>query len=317
MAAMTHHARTRSAVLVAALALSTLAACGDDDPKADDPAPAGSTTKGSPGDDATDEPTQDPGGSVTSSPSGDPADTVAAPVYFVGDTPQGPRLLREFRKVEADNPLDEAAALLTAGDVLDADYRTLFPAGAFESVTKSDGAGAYVVQLADDRWEAPAEGMTRREAKLAVQQLVYTVQGVGQERLPVLVQLGADPAPLFGIDTSHGLEAAPQLDVLALVNVTSPEEGTVVSGTFTASGVASSFEATVPWEIREGDADGQVVQHGFSTAEGWMDKLYPWTTEIDVSELDPGTYAFVASTDDPSDGEGAGPTEDSKTIVVE
>ncbi len=55
---------------------------------------------------------------------------------------------------------------------------------------------------------------------------------------------------------------------------------------------------------------------GFSTAEGWMDKLYPWQTEVDVSSLEPGEYTFVASTDDPSDGEGAGPTEDSKTIVV-
>ena len=37
-----------------------------------------------------------------------PTDMVTVPVYFVGDTPQGPRLYREFRKVEADNPLEEA-----------------------------------------------------------------------------------------------------------------------------------------------------------------------------------------------------------------
>ena len=47
-----------------------------------------------------------------------------------------------------------------------------------------------------------------------------------------------------------------------------------------------------------------------------MDKLYPWTAEVDVSGSQPGTYTFVALTDDPSDGEGAGPTEDTKTIVV-
>jgi hypothetical protein len=322
MAAMTHHARTRSVVLLAALMLGStglLGACGDDEPTAEDPSPAGGTTGGSPtsgqSTGATGEPTDEQ--SPTSAPPTGSADTVAAPVYLVGDTPQGPRLFREFRQVEADNPLEEAAALMTAGDSLDHDYRTLFPGGAFESVTKSEGAGAYVVQLADDTWEAPADGMSRREAKLAVQQLVYTIQGVGQERLPVLVQLGADPAPLFGIDTSRGLQAAPQLDVLALVNVTTPEEGATVSGSFTASGVASSFEATVPWEIRAGDASGEVVKRGFSTAEGWMDKLYPWKTQVDVSDLDPGSYAFVALTDDPSGGEGAGPTEDSKTITVE
>ena len=48
-----------------------------------------------------------------------------------------------------------------------------------------------------------------------------------------------------------------------------------------------------------------------------MDKLYPWTAEVDVSGLAPGTYTFVAMTDDPSGGEGAGPTEDTKTIVVQ
>ena len=47
-----------------------------------------------------------------------------------------------------------------------------------------------------------------------------------------------------------------------------------------------------------------------------MDKLYPWETEVDVSGLAPGTYTFVAMTDDPSGGEGGGPTEDSKTIIV-
>jgi hypothetical protein len=36
-----------------------------------------------------------------------------------------------------------------------------------------------------------------------------------------------------------------------------------------------------------------------------------------VSGLAPGTYSFVAMTDDPSGGEGGGPTEDSKTFTVQ
>ena len=179
---------------------------------------------------------------------------VTVPVYFVGDTPQGPRLFREFRRVEADNPLAEAAALMTAGDVSDRDYRTLFPSGTFKSIEYDDSAASFVVEMQDDG-----------------------------------------------------------LDVLGLVNITTPEEAQTVSGTFTAEGVASSFEATVPWEIRQGD---QVVKKGFSTATGWLDKLYPWQTEVDVSDLEAGEYTFVAMTDDPSGGEGAGPTEDTKTIIV-
>jgi Immunoglobulin-like domain of bacterial spore germination len=121
------------------------------------------------------------------------------------------------------------------------------------------------------------------------------------------------PTPVLGID-KESFKAAPQNDVLAFVNVTEPAEGASVSGTFTASGVANSFEATVPWEIR--DQDGKKVLDGFATAEGWGDHLYPWESQVDLSGLPPGTYTFVALTDDPSDGEGAGPTEDTKTITV-
>ena len=56
------------------------------------------------------------------------------PVYFAGDTPQGTRLYREFRQVEADNPFEEAVALMVAGDALDPDYTTLWPSGSFESM---------------------------------------------------------------------------------------------------------------------------------------------------------------------------------------
>lgn len=296
--------RLRFTTLLAAGALAILlAGCGDDpDPVADDPG-SEETSEGTPSDEPA-EPTSsaDPGGT---------AEMTTVPVYFVGETPQGPRLFREFRKVEADNPLAEALALLTAGDVADADYRTLYPGGSFGDVQYSDGT--FVVDARDDGWHTPGPGMSRAEGRLAVQQLVYTLQGVQQERAPVVVQLGGGAVPLFGVDTADGVEAAPQLDVLGLVNVTTPEESQAVSGTFVAEGVASSFEATVPWQIRQGDA---VVAEGFATAGGWQGKLYPWQTEVDVSGLEPGEYTFAAMTDDPSGGEGGGPTEDTKTIIV-
>lgn len=309
---MTAPARTRLAfaAIACALTLGGLAGCGKDDTKADDTSPADSSPTATTA-------TSDPGDTATSSPnesSATPEGTVTVPLYFGGDTPQGPRLFREFRAVPADNPLEEASALVTGGDVLDPDYSTLWAGGGFDSVTFSEGAGAFIVQLVDNSLASRPGDMTAKEAELALQQVVYTLQGVQQTRAPVLFQIGADPATVFGIDTTSGITNAPQLDVLAQVNVTSPEEGSTVSNTFTASGVASSFEANVPWEIRQGDS---VVKTGFSTAEGWMDKLYPWETEVDVSDLPAGEYTFVALTDDPSDGEGGGPTEDSKTITVQ
>jgi len=286
-----------------------LSGCGDDDPtdNADDPAstPASETSDASPTEttSASEEPTE-------SETTGGTAETVSVPVYFVADTPRGPRLFAEQREVEADNPLEEAAALMVAGDAMDPDYGTLFPdGGGFESI-EYDGE-KFVVTLSDDGWNTPAPGMTKSEAKLAVQQLVYTLQGVEGVEAPIIV---LPSGMLFGDAPVVG--AADELSTRALVNVLSPAEGATVSGTFTASGEASSFEATVPWEVR--DEAGEAVLTGFATAEGWLDGLYPWQSEVDVSELAPGTYTFVAMTDDPSGGaEGAGPTEDTKTIVVE
>ena len=300
--------RTSRALAVLALALAVVLAGCADEPRADDPTPVDTTTS------ATTEPTEEPTESSSPSPTASP-DMVTVPVYFVARTPIGRRLFREFRQVEADNPLAEAVALMTAGDALDPDYSTLFPDGAFEDAGFSEPGQVLVARVADDSWAERPEGMSTREARLAVQQLVYTMQGVQGERLPVIIQDDKGPTSLFGLDSSEGFTAAKQLDVLGFVNVTSPEEGATVADTFTASGVASSFEATVPWEIRDGS--GAMVAEGFATAEGWTGRLYPWETEVDVSGLAPGTYTFVAMTDDPSDGEGSGPTEDTKTIIIE
>jgi hypothetical protein len=299
--------RSRTLAAAAALVLAAgLTACADDEPVAEDPGGDETTSAaGDPSEEPTDPAPSDPG---TSTPG-----TVAVPVYFTGETPQGPRLYREFRQVEADNPMEEAIALMTAGDALDPDYGTLYPGGSFDSVAVE--GDVIVATVPDDGWTTAAGGMDTEDAWLAVQQLVYTVQGIQQERLPVLVQLGSGPATLFGVDTAGGVKAAEPLEVLAFMSVTQPEEGEAVSGTFTAEGIGSSFEATVLWEVR--DESGAAVLEGFTTAEGFMDKLYPWATEVDVSGLAPGTYSFVALTDDPSGGEGPGPTEDSKTIIVE
>ncbi len=302
---MTSRTRTQLACLLAMAALA-LAGCGtEDDPEASDPNSPATT----PADAETSEATSPPPPSDSSSA---PA-TVAVPLYFVGETPIGPRLFREFQNVEADNPVDEALALLAAGDALDPDYSTLLPGRGAPTLVQGDTSQAIGINLPSLDWSERPAGMSAKEAQLAVQQIVYTVQGVLQSRAPV--EFFYDGlAPVFGIDQST-FKAAPQNRVLAFVNVTEPAEGATVSGAITASGVANSFEATVPWEVR--DQSGAQVLQGFATAEGWGDRLYPWQSQVDLSGLPPGTYSFVAMTDDPSDGEGSGPTEDSKTITVQ
>ncbi len=100
-----------------------------------------------------------------------------------------------------------------------------------------------------------------------------------------------------------------------LIVLAEPAEGAEVSGSFTASGKANSPEANVLWEIQ--DDAGEVVLDGYVTAEGWMDKLYPWSTQVDVSSLEPGSYVFVAMTDDLSGGEGKPAEQVGAAIVVE
>lgn len=137
-----------------------------------------------------------------------------------------------------------------------------------------------------------------------------------------------DPAPTTSAPTDEPTTAEPtdeptdeptaepsNIREQELITLEEPAEGARVSGSFTASGTANSPEANVPWRIL--DADGNVVLEGFATAEGWLDKLYPWETEVDVSTLAPGTYLFEASTADESNGEGNPPQTVAATIVVE
>jgi hypothetical protein len=290
----------RLAAPLAALAL--LAACGTD--TGDDVADSTGTPTASA---STSAPATD-----SASPSETASETAAAetavPTYFAGDTPQGTRLYREFHQVTGD-PADAALAALGT-DPLDPDYYTLLPSGELHV----SGTDPVTVDLPDAGWAELPPGGKAADAKLAIQQVVRTVQGVLQSDAPVTFALDGQPAAtvLGQEQPADGFKATE--NSLALVNVTTPEEGQQVSGAITAEGVANSFEATVPWEVR--DESGKKVLDGFATAEGWADKLYPWSTQVDLSSLAPGTYTFVAMTDDASEGEGGGPTEDTKTIIV-
>ena len=240
----------------------------------------------------------------------------AYPVYYLGETPTGTRLYREFQQAPGFMWTEIAIQLLSRAPD-DPDYRTPWPTGAFETakVVGSGESRIIEVTLANESLHDRPEGMSKTEAGLAVEQVIYTLQGVAGERWPVQFRLHGNPIDqVLGVATSEPLANAPQLDVLALVSISNPAEGRDVDASFSADGVASSFEGTVPWELR--NAGGDVVRSG--VAQGTMeDHLTPWETgPIDVSDLPAGTYTFVASTDDPSGGEGPGPTTDTRTITI-
>lgn len=226
-------------------------------------------------------------GDVATSP-----ETFLVPAYFLGDSPRGERLFREFDQATGEDAL-QAALDRIERPAADPDYRTPWTTTSFGDAMLMDGV--IHVELGDQENAALDDA-------LAVQQVVYTLQGAVQERLPV--QIG---------DTTY--EAQPQNDVLSLVSISDPTEGAAYQGSFLARGRANSFEATVAWEIR--DEGGAVVKRGSTMAEGAYDRLYPWEARIDVSDLPPGLYTFVARTDDPTGGtEGPGPDTDTRTIIV-
>lgn len=248
----------------------------------------------------------------------EPVERTALPLYFVGDSPQGDRLYREFQTASTNDPLVSALQRVLTGQADDPDYRSYWPAGVSVSSARVVD-GVIEIDLRSGGDLQSAGDLTPRRAGMALQQLAYTAQATaGQGRLPLRVLLNGTQEPeLLGIRTGPVIRHGEPLKMLNLVNLSTPSEGQIAtSDSLSVSGVANSFEANVLWEIRQGDT---VVDSGFATAEGWGEnKLFPFETAIPIGDLAPGTYTLVASTDDPSAGEeGFGPSTDTRTFQVE
>lgn len=307
-----------AAALATAATVVAIAVVGGDGGTTDEPGFAGP----SPGSTQTAEtPTLSPGPSAgDETPSGGSgAATAAVPVYYVGETSRGPRLYREFhRAATVDDPLGTALneAVSTAPD--DPDYRTDWPVGT--SVDSSfDGVGAEgVVDIvlrndAVDLRERPA-GMSEAEARMAVEQLIYTAQAVVQARSPVqffVERAGPQDRTdmVLGVPASEPLAQGDAVDVLAQVWIIDPAEGAEVTSPFEVSGLAAAFEANVVWELRSGET---VVADGFTETEECC-KMEPYSFQV---EAPPGEYTLVVQDTDPSDGEGYGVWEDTKQVTV-
>jgi hypothetical protein len=261
-------------------------------------------------------PTTSPSDTPTSSDPSTMPDEPAVPVYYAGDGPKGTVLFREFQPGIGADPVSQAAAAAVAGPAQDPDYRTLWPAGA--QATASYNGDVITVDLTGASLHDRPAGMSARDAELALQQVIYSVQGAAHARAGVQFLLdGQHSDSVLGEPASEPLTNASVVATLSLMSISYPSEGQVVPGSFDASGAANSFEAAVNYEIR--DTNGKVVATGFGMASGaGEDKLFPWKLTVDLSGLQPGTYLFVAKDDDPSGGaEGHGPASDTRTIVVQ
>ena len=211
----------------------------------------------------------------------------------------------------------------------DPDYSSLWVGDVVDRVKLWwDGdEGYYAVRLRDEAATRRPPGMSMREAHLAIQQVVRTLQSVGGIATSAKFEVAGADGPvtdLLGIPaTGQGdtYLAAHHSGVLNHVSLLAPAEGARVRGEVELSGLAESFEATVG--IRVLAADGEVV-HDYSTqhstqASQCCFRLWPWRYSLDTTGWAPGTYVVEVRTDDPVGIEHGsdGPEIDTRTIVVE
>jgi hypothetical protein len=235
----------------------------------------------------------------------------AVPVYYVGDTSRGPRLYREFHRVDTGgDPVSAAVREAVSTNPDDPDYRTDWPAGTTAARVDAPPSDVITIDVQGDSLRNRPEGMTQEQAEIAVEQLIYTAQAAKQSREPVQFFLnGGRTDTLLGVPVSEPLAQGDAMDVLAGVWIIEPSEGAEVTSPFTVSGLAEAFEANVQWELMKGD---QVVKEGFTTAEECC-KLAPYSFEV---KAPPGEYTLVVHDTDPSGGEGFAPWEDTKQVTV-
>jgi hypothetical protein len=121
-----------------------------------------------------------------------------------------------------------------------------------------------------DLGSMPQSQLGTQAPRVAVQELVYTVQAVLQNTDPVRVTLDGGPAgKLFGtIDTSRPITRAPTIDVQAFVWITAPVEGATTGSPVKVTGVASTFEATVNWRVRNAATNAVVRENATQATAG-------------------------------------------------
>lgn len=100
---------------------------------------------------------------------------------------------------------------------------------------------------------------------------------------------------------------------LSHVMLDRPREGQSVHTTLRISGVGNSFEGTIVLRLQR--HEGTYIAFQKTVQAGWeADRLFPFSTTINIGNVAPGHYDLMAMTDDPS-GRGRFFT-DTRSIIV-
>lgn len=232
--------------------------------------------------------------------------------YFVSESAQGFRLIREVHQVsKVENELGDDKGLnslimLVDGQLppFDGDHRTLWNNGTkVKSVTVTDGVAT--VDLTLGRISLGAEAEQR-----AIDQIVWTLTQNNPEVNSVKFTIdGAVSESLAGhVDFAQTFVLAPSYEVMATVWIDLLDRSDVTNPVL-ISGSACTFEANVAWELSQ---SGDVVTSGSTTAKTACPDRSDWSVEL--GDLAPGNYVLKVS--DLSAQDGSVIFEDTKAFTV-
>jgi hypothetical protein len=234
--------------------------------------------------------------------------SAVVPVYWLGgkaEKTKTPRLYRTFTQVSG-RPVEQALRIMTSKRPEDPDYYSLWSGAAVNSVTRSDGL------VTVDFKQLPQDKLDADLANVATQQLIYTVQGVLKDNTSAvqITEAGKTGQKLFGqVDTTEPLGRAQASDVQALVWITSPVEGQVLSDkALTVEGTANAFEATVNYSVTNLKT-GQVTKGFTSAREGQTFSPYSFQAPVTPGAWEISVYLLSAENGSVTDS-------DTKTVLV-
>lgn len=126
----------------------------------------------------------------------------------------------------------------------------------------------------------------------------------GETSAPISGTPSAEPEPSASASEEPTATPTPEptasasQDPSGRISIAAPAPGAAVAAPFEVRGEANVYEATVSWEVRDGD---DVVADGFTTAEAAY-TMAPY--EFIVEDVQPGDYTLVVFEADASGGEG-------------
>lgn len=232
----------------------------------------------------------------------------AAKLYFVADTPRGLKLFSETHfYVSLDDLEFQVISDLVSGKVvpLDPDYTNLW-GGANTVNSVNIVRSVATVDLGAISLNVGVEGEQR-----AIDQIVWTLTELLPEVKTVSFTINGKVVESFAghVDTTVKFTRAIDYEVLNPIQISSINESSVLSSTFTISGQSCTFEANVVWRLSD---DGVVLKEGFTTATTSCPDRGDWS--ISFENLVPGTYRIQAL--EYSAENGSLSAKDDKTFIV-